>query len=518
MESTVEIISTATYFQIKGKPDGTILGPKGSIIFNLAQFRTSLDLVIFNAKGQYVRTIRYYRYISGYYHFPIHTLGILVDQLKKHHVPFNVTKIIPVRSVTRRIDRKKHDFVMNAGWTDRPEHGPVFEHLLHSEGSILGNDLQTGKGKSYIGVKMAVLEDTVTLVACDGLIDQWRDNFLEKTTIKPDSICVLQGHKSIEGLWDLIQHESPMNYPTVLIGSIDTLRSYTSVNNQLYNSLPSLSELCSALGVGLAIYDEIHLNTHAINAIILVTPVQKNIILSATPERAAKREQAIFNLIFPKGIIAGSNQYDRYVDACIEGYELDLGCSEVKFTNPGYGYNHMAYEKQLCKNRVALQSFLNKIGSTLHRYFIKNHDDKDKALIFVSTVKLANILASVLQKFIDVNQFNLKVVSYTAKDPIENLADGDVIVSTPLSCGVGKDISNLTTVINTVSVGSRPRYKQMFGRLRKIPGKNLIFIDLMNNLVASHRHHFWQKRKTLNACARSLDIVNVDVWKNSRTA
>lgn len=485
-------------------------GKRGELcngLFDILPVINRLRIPQFNGHGEYVGSIRYYRYIGGRFYLPIYTLSMLTFRLN------NICQSDKLFSY----EIVKHDpnptchvsgLVMQSSWVDRPEHAAAIAHLMDDKDKPLrGNDLQTGKGKTYVSTKVSTLLGHPTLVICESLVEQWVQNYLEKTCLKEDQIFVIQGIESILQLIDIaVNHKDKR--PAVIIGSLRTVANYADGTDNAYRDIMSINELMTLLEVGTCIHDEIHLSTHAHVLIDLVMNIKNTLVLSATPKRSDKPQQAIFVKVFPKGIIGGANEYDKYVNTRIVPYHLNTHRSEKKFTNFGYGYSHVKYESVIIQSPDLCSQFFKFLDRSVQaEYANRASSSNDKCLIFVSTVRMAKWLKDKLESKYRV--FGFDVRTYLHEDPIDNLMDADIIISTPKSCGVGKDIPKLITVINTVSMASEPGLEQMFGRLRKLEGKELRFIDMVNNTVQSHARHLAVKKDVYKKRSKEFEIGDV---------
>lgn len=489
----------STYYTIEADPKGYLF--KG--LYDIRSVLNKLRVPVFNGHGVYIDSIRYYRYVNGKFHFPRNTLETMEKVLQEivdldHFFSYSVTfhDPNPIRTIP--------SLVMKPNWKDRPEHEAALKHLTDTSRPIRGNNLQTGKGKTYVGVKTSTILSCPTLVICESLVDNWIENYLEKTKVSPDRIYTLQGVESIVMLWQLLNSRNDQD-PYILVGSLKTLVNYTDYVESPYTSVPTLNDLCIRLGVGMVIHDEIHLATNAHVRIDLTLNVANTIVLSATPKRTDKQEQAIFNRIFPKGTIDGANVYDKYVNTRIVPYDLNTHRSEKKFVNFGYGYSHIKYESVLVESPSLREEFFKFIDRAICADYLNRAIPKeDKCLVFVSTVRMAEWLQKRIEQ--QYSSSGTVVNTYLHHDPIDNLKNSDIIVSTPKSCGVGKDIGGLITVVNTVSLASEPGLEQMFGRLRKLEGKECRFIDLVNKTIDSQMRHLKTKKAVYQTRSVNFEI------------
>ena len=500
----INVEKFSTYFTVEATAEGFVTGG-----YSIMPFLNRISVPIMSYDGKHVNSwTRFYGYRNKKFYIPIHAYKMFADHMRqvimeKHDETTRIRTVehAPVKAV------RNLNVEMKPNWQDRPEHAEAFKFILESKGPIVGNNLQTGKGKTYVAVKLFTIFKTPTLVVCDGLDDQWEKNFIEKTTIPPDKIFHIKGKQSIQKLWKKIDKN---DYPWVIIGSTKTMVRYAVYGDKGYTAFPTLDSLTKKLGIGLVIYDEIHLNTRAAVRVMVSLNVEKNIILSATPMRASAKEQRVFNIVFPNGVIGGANLYDKYVNGRIYGYDLKLGVRDNAIESYLYGYSHIKYESVLLGKRSLLSEFLSAIDNVFaNEYLSVRVEGETRCLIFASTVEMVNVIAKHLNE-----AFGglIEVKTYVAHDPNYHL-ESEVIVSTPKSCGTGKDIAKLVTVINTVSINSKPGYMQMLGRLRRYPGHECRFIDMINVTANGHMRHAVQKLKTLRECCKEFDTVGVTPYQ-----
>ena len=418
---------------------------------------------------------RYYRYKFdvGQMVLPRHLLSETLRELALQNIK---TQVIEGNVVTpRRIFAK-----MNPNWQDRPEQEETIKHLTNCSIPMRCSDLQTGKGKTYAALKSMCCIGYATLIICDGLVEQWVREILEKTLIPEKDICVLKGGNSV------IRLMASEEKPSVIVASIDTLRSFAKGDCDPYCDLPSYAQFLEYFGIGTKIFDEFHLNFQTLVSIDLRSHVPNNLYLSATPKRSSGTQAALFKAFFPDEIIVGGGVYDKYVNVTFYSYGIEIH-KETAFNTP-HGYSHAKYEAYIENNGMVKRRYLESvIYPTIDMHYINKKSDGQKLLILCRTVSHCQML----QRYLEYKYDTLKVNTFTADDPEENLTESDIIVSTPSSCGTGKDIKKLRTVIQTCSISSEPLVEQILGRLRKLPtGETPEFVDIYNSNLHRHKAHY----------------------------
>ncbi len=131
--------------------------------------------------------------------------------------------------------------------------------------------MQPGEGKTVvsIGYICKTKKKSIIYVHKDSLATQWRDRFLEHSTIKEEDISFLRTATCRE---DLLK--------PIVIATVQTLGSMTK-------SIPDIENLMHEANFGVAIWDECHTSVSAefFSLSSLYTPAKRTFGLSATPSR-----------------------------------------------------------------------------------------------------------------------------------------------------------------------------------------------------------------------------------------
>ena len=101
-------------------------------------------------------------------------------------------------------------------------------------------------------------------------------------------------------------------------------------------------------------------------------------------------------------------------------------------------------------------------------YYLDVREEGTKCLFFYSRVNMCEAMLELFKK----DYPDMDIVTFHGEDTKGKDADKtkylkhEVVITTPGSCGTGKDIDGLVTVLCFHTVGSTQRNKQMIGRLR----------------------------------------------------
>lgn len=468
------------------------------VLIELGTTRAIIHILPSSMFGQYVRTVtkhkltdyefvpRARRYVptrkflsydekAGKLYVPINAAPLIISELEAGGIPLNVID-------ENIISPRKIDLKML--WTHRDYQEEMVDYLSVPDEPRRGLALQAGKGKTHCAISALCNLGHAGLIIVSRLQHQWLKAIREQTDIG-DDVCLIQGSKS---LFDLMESERK---PKVIIGSLETIRSYCT--SDVYDGVPPYEKFISYFGIGTKIMDEVHLNFHADTLIDLKSNIKNNIYLTATFAASGSHAKKIFKLIYPPKMRFGEDLYDHYVDTysyLFVGEVDERKCVRVR------GYNHAKYEEELLKKPMKLNNFFKHVLSPIiYAHYINKKNPGEKMLMYFIRINMVHAVVEFLKE--ELKQYDLKISEYIGGSDKELLETQDILVSTPKSTGVGTDIKNLRTVINTVSCKAETVVEQAKGRLRKLPN-NVVpeYIEIADfNLKPCQRH--WQERKPL---------------------
>jgi superfamily II DNA or RNA helicase len=382
---------------------------------------------------------------------------------------------------------KKAHLKMRPEYKDRPHQVPIIENLVNDGPHLRVLPLQTGQGKTYISIKAMVLLQRRTLIVSSGHVEQWKEKLQAYTTID-DRLYIIKGAPSIHAL----RGAESTKYD-VFLCSLETLRNYI-VHGDPYKGCMPYAEFLEHFGIGLKIVDEVHESFVSILRVDLMSNIDLNIYLSATPTRAHHLEQRVFKSIFTPDTHVDIPNYIRY--AKVYGYSYNLYISTKEYLRMR-GYMHSKYETALLKRRSKLAYFIKDVLLTvIHSHYLNIKSQGEKCLIFFSTIEMCETVKNEMQLLLP----NVDVRTYTGNDKDEVFMDdkAEIIISTPKKCGTGTDVPLLRTVVDTVSRQNRTSIIQMLGRLREMEeGHDPEYIYVYNSASKAQTRHAWTKKSVL---------------------
>ena len=402
---------------------------------------------------------------------PRQALGHIVDLYEKENAKY----ILDYAELPKP---KQIDVALNPGWEIRDYQQEMLDFLAVPS-SMKGIEMQTGKGKTFTSFADICRHKELSCVIVSGLVEQWYSSALECTTLKEEDICIIKGFTSIQ---KIVNRKDTEPEPKLYIISLDTLRQWISSTSELYGLLPSWVEFTTSRRITKKYMDECHQQMMSVITVDLLSAVNENIYLSATPSRSVRSEKKIFQNVWPPEIFYGAGVYDKYANIYMYNFDYRVpgSCRSHK------GYSHLKYESKLLNDNLRFDYYVCDIlFKIITKHFSNIRDADEKLLILVSTASMAENLQIKLAKIFS----DMDVRTFLHKDSDDVLTDADIIVSTHKSAGTGRDIKKLRTCINTVSFKSEILCKQQLGRLRKLKENTPEMIDMINVAIPDQIRH-----------------------------
>lgn len=453
--------------------------------------------------NRWVLTAKYtsYNEREGYAYAPRYMLNSLIRYIEDN----SDLKVLqqPVEPITPI----KVNMPVKAGVELREVQVPVVKFLTDESIGFKPLALFTGAGKTMATIYSICQLGYPALISLGLLIDQWLKSILQFTDISRDDIYVVKGFDTLASLWKAIDNGFR---PKILLFSMRTLALYAVENNAPYSELPPYNELIKVLGIGVKVVDECHLNFNTNVLIDLKSNIKMNIYLSATYQRSSYQGRKIFNMVFPAELKYGEQFVKKYTTVFTCAYHLSINPRDLGRFRSFKGYNHAKYENYLVRYKNVLKYFMSLVIDTcLRLYFDIYKKEGQHCLILVQTQQFACAVAEYLADQRDETVSVFFAGSKDAHGKEENL-DATIIVSTIKSCGVGRDIKNLKTCINTVSFSSSPQCIQVLGRLRELPNEETIFVDVYNTEIQQHVRHMYNRTTIYEARAAKLFRTSIN--------
>ncbi len=367
--------------------------------------------------------------------------------------------------------------------------------------------VQTGIGKSALSLYCIIklnLRTTITTSAKH--LGTWIKEIQWMYLDYADKIFLIKGKKDLVKIIQLAK-DNNFHYDIILISNntlLNYIKEYELLGYSTYGCEPH--EFYELLKIGFRIVDEAHEFLHFNVRHTIETNVNKILFLSATIDGNDPFINRIYALLFPHSERYLKLAWDKYTIIKVVSYGLRE--PNLAMYNGTRGYSHVMYEQWLMKDLNRLENYFKMISNLILMYYHKNYKVGQRLIIYVSTIKMTELLVLHLLTISQLN--NYKISEYTGIHEDTVLKEFDIIITTPNKCGSGKDIKGLVMVISTVAVIKKEKTIQMVGRLRSLndqyPNLDPVYYDLVCSDIPKHLYYTRVKQKTFCNLVKSFQL------------
>ncbi|TQH49600.1 hypothetical protein FLI59_30970 [Pseudomonas aeruginosa] len=269
-----------------------------------------------------------------------------------------------------------------------------------------------------------------------------------------------------------------------------------------------MDDLIKRINPGLRIIDEGHEAIHQIFLSLMFGNIKKLFLLSATLKADDPFTNKMYQYLFPKRLRLKEAEPEHYIDVVAYLYRLNTRRYHLKTDQFG-AYNDKTFEKSILKSGVLLAFYFKLVNKAFKEYYLNVRREGTKCLFFFSRVNMCDAMLELFRKEYPGWDFETFTGDDSKlKDKKDKYLKHEIIITTPNSCGTGKDIGGLVTVICAHTVASTQANKQIIGRLRALSGKFnneidpafvfLVCLDLAKHVeyLAKREQVFFEKQKT----------------------
>lgn len=374
-----------------------------------------------------------------------------------------------------------------------------FEYTLNKSQLML--DIFTGKGKTYCTIAAISLFKSRSAIFChDGdKIDEWKGDLLEHSYIDEEDIYIIQGKKSIKRLL-----EPDFKLPKIYLISHRTIDNYSKTDVDL------LTALFIKMRIGIKVFDEAHKEFYSMIKIDLFTNTKRTFYLTASPDRSDHAESTVYKLYFKNVIFYGSEELMTEDEIYALGVFINMNTKptviEQGQCQTKQGFSSSMYSQQLFKGK-SREPLMEAIKSALT--IANSNGDDMRVAIYITSINSIDTMKLWLIEDLgieesDIGRYHSKVPK-AEKELAKNKCK--YILTTISSLGTGKNIPNLTTIIDTEAFSSKNTAKQLPGRLREIHGKRLYYIKLLNTGYKKYMNQIKSVKPVLNKVLKKIYVL-----------
>lgn len=385
----------------------------------------------------------------------------LVDSLLEFatSVGFNKSRI-RIRE-EREITGEKVKFNLRKEFSKpRPNQKEWIDYQL-SEGPIKANNANTGEGKTYMSLYTMTKLGVRTLITIQPrYITTWL-NDIEKTMegLDKDDILLWE-NTDINKLGKLIK-AGKIN-PKIIILPLTRISGYLKRMKES-KSVRCLGKVFKDMNCGFRIIDEGHESFHEVTMSMFYGNPKKTLLLSATLESDDQMTDKMYKTMIPFNYRLKEAEAEHYINVIAYLYRVSQQRYRIKTKQFG-SYSDIAFESSILKSRELTEFYFQLMKKAFEEYYLANREEGMKCLFFFTLVKMCLWMKDRFRKEYPGEDFDT-FLGMDKKTPTKYL-EHEIVITTPGSCGTGKDIPGLMTVICSHTVFSSPRNKQMIGRLR----------------------------------------------------
>ena len=398
-------------------------------------------------------------------HFPYHTP--IVDNDAYPSDTINIKLMMPPRDDEQRVGLS---FLCAQG-----------DYKKNYRYTTLMLDMIAGTGKSWtIMAATCFLQGrTVIIVPFSKLLKQWRDTYVDYSSVKEDEVLLISSEGSNSGqdiCMDILngKHKDKK----VFVFMIDSLVTFQKNNGDL-----KTMELLRATNAYTKVIDEIHREMKATTMIDALSNFRMNYYASATPDRSHKKEKWIFKSIYrncPRFGHGFKTADEKWTNIIVAQYRFTPTPAQIKrMVNPRKKWlNPKAFEKELINApNEQLEGFLITFRNVMKwskRQLVKGN----KILILCATIDGTGFMQQLAEEFFP-GETARYYGSMNKKEQAKALTK-TVICATSQSLGTGADVRGIQHVYNIETYANSINAGQLPGRARKIEGVQVFYVEFVD--------------------------------------
>lgn len=358
--------------------------------------------------------------------------------------------------------------------------------------------LPTGKGKTYCSIHYVFKSKKTPMVFVDqeNLLEQWKDSILNFTTVKEEEIFIIKGKDSINKLLKMTKKEVSKYKWFITI--------HRTISKFLDEDFLNMEKLFNHLGIGVKLYDEAHVEMKNIVYVDSLTNTE-SVYITATPKRSDPIENYVYGNIFhevPKHIVVDD---ERYHNVIIVKYNSNPSLEDQENMINRYGFDANKWSKYILQDGK-FENFYSMILKLIND--VNGSRTKKLALLFHTMEGNGLLHESLVEDLPDmsIGRYDSSIKNKATK---ESQVDKDLFVTTDKTFGKAIDVKDLSVLINTVPFGSEVMSEQMLGRLRRLNGKEVYYIDCIDVGFERCRKQLNKRRNIYNKIGKKLYEIDL---------
>lgn len=352
-----------------------------------------------------------------------------------------------------------------------------------------------------------VIGERILITVLPRYVDIWIKAFGEFYKLHPTDI-VLADSFGVPELHAAIK-EKRID-PKIIILPLTKIDLYLKKMKEEPETTPCLDQVFEDLECGVRIIDEAHESIFSVHQSLMYGNHKKTMVLSATLRGDDEFVNEIYNQIFPPKSYLRPTEYTQYINVISYQFRMDMW--KYKINTKGFGgYNHVKFEQGIMKNKHVFEQYYQMLMGAYKMYYLDEYKEGMKCMWFFATVEFCEMFNErMLKDFPELDSI-VFTANISKKQPTA-YRDHANVVTTPGSCGTGKDIPMLFSVFSPIAVSSSQRNDQMVGRTRPTdkwwPDTNPNFVYFTCRDEPKQIEYDRKRRSLFGRKAKRIDVID----------
>lgn len=306
-----------------------------------------------------------------------------------------------------------------------------------------------------------LIGERIIITCLPRYVDIWVKAFGEFYDIRPEDVMLADTY----GVPELHKAIRDGRDPKIIILPLTKIDMYLKKMKEEPET-PCLDEVFKDLGCGVRIIDEAHESIYSVYQSLMYGNHKKTMVLSATLKGDDDFINGIYDQIFPPKSYLRPTEYTQYIN--VVSYQFRMDMWKYKINTKGFGgYSHVKFEQGVLKRPHVFEAYFQMLMEAYQTYYLDHYREGMKSMWFFATTEMCDKFNERFLKEYPGEDSIVFTAAISKKQPTA-YRDHKNVVTTPGSCGTGKDIPYLFSVFSAVSVSSSQRNDQMVGRTRPV--------------------------------------------------
>jgi hypothetical protein len=351
--------------------------------------------------------------------------------------------------------------------------------------------------------------ERVLITVLPRFVDIWVKAFGEFYNIKPEDVVVAD----IIGVPEL--HQAIVNNvidPKIIILPLTKIDIYLKKMRD-DETLPSLDQVFDDLSCGIRVIDEAHESIYSVYSSLMFGNHKRTFVLSGTLKGDDEFVNKIYNAIFPFSCYLRSPEHTPYMHVVAYFHRMDMNKHRINVKGFG-GFSQNLLEAGILKRPQLFESYYQMLMGAYKQFYLDDYREEQKVLWFFGTIDFCEKFNErLLQDYPDLD--SIVFTSKTNKKDPTAYREHRCVVTTPGSCGTGRDIPKLFTVFSPIAVSSSQRNNQMVCRTRPVdkwwPGLMPNFVYFVCSDIPKTVEYGRKRRELFQGVCKKFSIIDSGV-------